>query len=82
MPGTSGDVYLEGLCGGIISNLGVWLYFFLNILKQKVRLKDNAENDMFFKKYNTLHRIKENHQVDYRYAWACLYPMKMTPKFV
>lgn len=52
------------------------------MLKQKVRLKDNAENDMFLKKYNTLHKIKEKHQVDYRYAWVCLYLMKMTPKFV
>lgn len=63
----------------------IWVYgyiFILNMLKQKVRLKDNAENDMFLKKYNTLHKIKEKHQVDYRYAWACLYPMKMTPKFV
>lgn len=37
------------------------------MLKQMVRLKDNAENDMFLKKYNTLHKIKEKHQVDYRY---------------
>lgn len=78
MPGTSGDVYLE-----VLSRIWVYGYIFiLNMLKQKVRLKDNAENDMFLKKYNTLHKIKEKHQVDYRYAWVCLYLMKMTPKNV
>lgn len=57
VPGTSGDVYLEGICGGIISNLGVWLYFYFKYVKAKGSFERQCWKWYVFKE-NITHSIE------------------------